>query len=142
MNQYQHIIVGLDLTDESKAVLAKAVMIAESFNAEITVAHVLEPLAFAYGGDMPIDLTEAQAAMETQAQQRLHTLCDEFNIEGFRQIVTLGQASSELHELAKDKGADLIIVGSHGKHWFATLFGSTAKGVVSGAECDVLTVRV
>ena len=38
--------------------------------------------------------------------------------------------------------ADLIVVGSHGRHGLALLLGSTASGVLHGAPCDVLAVRV
>ncbi|VUD66267.1 Universal stress protein A [Thalassocella blandensis] len=142
MSAYCHILVGLDLTEESRIVLQKATELGKNFNASITAAHILEPLAFAYGGDMPIDLTEAQAAMEEQATLRLAKLCEEFDIHQDRQIVTLGQPASELHEIAEKHDVDLIVVGSHGKHGLAMLFSSTAKGVVAGAKCDVLAVRV
>ena len=39
-------------------------------------------------------------------------------------------------------GVDLIVVGSHGRHGFALLLGSTSTGVLRGAQCDVLAVRV
>ena len=42
----------------------------------------------------------------------------------------------------KRKGADVIVVGSHGRHGLALLLGSTANGVLHGATCDVLAVRV
>jgi len=44
--------------------------------------------------------------------------------------------------VADEQGADLIIVGSHGRHGLALLLGSTANGVLHGAACDVLAVRV
>lgn len=139
---YTHILVGLDLTDESQIVLKKAIELGRTFSAKVSAAHILEPLAFAYGGDMPIDLTEAQASMQEQAAKRLAQLCTEFSIPTEYQSVTLGHPATELHNLAQEKSADLILVGSHGKHGWAMLFGSTTKGVVTGAECDVLAVRV
>ncbi len=142
MSTYQHILVGVDLSEDSQLVMQKAAGIAKAFGADISVAHVLEPLAFAYGGDMPIDLTEAQTSMEEQATKRLAKLGQEYHIDKHHQIVALGQPSSVLHDIAEERKADLIIVGSHGKHGFALLFGSTAKGVVTGADCDVLAVRV
>jgi universal stress protein A len=47
-----------------------------------------------------------------------------------------------LHYLANQEGADLIIVGSHGRKGFALLLGSTSNSVLHGASCDVLAVRV
>jgi len=49
---------------------------------------------------------------------------------------------TEIHTLANEIGADLIVVGSHGRHGLALLLGSTANGVLHGAPCDVLAVRV
>ena len=45
-------------------------------------------------------------------------------------------------EWAEEIGADLIVVGSHGRYGLALLMGSTANGVLHGATCDVLAVRV
>jgi len=37
---------------------------------------------------------------------------------------------------------DLIIVGSHGRHGWRLVLGSTANAVLHGARCDVLAARV
>ncbi len=142
MSIYTHIIVGLDLSDECKNILAKAAEIAKANNAKLTVAHVFEPLAFAYGGDVPIDLNEAQGVMETQIKKRLHEIATPFDIAESDQLVCIGQTSSELHNAAEERNADLIIVGSHARHGLAALFGNTANGVIRGAGCDVLAVRI
>ena len=44
--------------------------------------------------------------------------------------------------LAEQLDVDLIVVGSHGRYGLALLMGSTANGVLHGASCDVLAVRV
>jgi len=142
MSSYKHILVGLDLSADCVAVLRKAAEIATSFDAQISIAHVVEPLAFAYGGDVPIDLTEAQSLMEQQAKQRLSRILEEVHVTPSEQHVCIGQAAHELHRIAENNDIDLIIVGSHGRHGLALLFGSITKGVVAGAKCDVLAVRV
>jgi universal stress protein A len=35
-----------------------------------------------------------------------------------------------------------VIIGSHGRHGFLGLFGSTAKDVLRGVQCDVLCVKL
>ncbi len=142
MSTYTHILVGLDLSDECKNILAKAKKIADSHGAKLSVAHVFEPLAFAYGGDVPVDLSEAQGVMEKQITKRLKEISAPFDIAETSQLVRVGQTSSELHSAATELGADLIIVGSHARHGLAALFGNTANGVIRGAECDVLAVRI
>ena len=139
---YKHILVGLDLSEESDKVAAKVKELASLYNAEISIAHIVEPLAFAYGGDVPLDMSEAQSVVEEQAELRLNKLLDDIKLTVKHKTVSVGQTSSEIHRLAKHYDVDLIVVGSHGRHGLALLFGSTANGVLHGAECDVLAVRV
>ena len=142
MSIYKHILVGLDLSDESIEVVEKVKSLAELNGAKLSVAHIIEPLAFAYGGDVPLDLSEAQSIVEEQAKIRLDKLLDKFQIDKGNSFISVGQCSSELHRLAEENAADLIAVGSHGRHGLALLFGSTANGVIHGAQCDVLAIRV
>ncbi len=142
MGAYKHILVGLDLSEESGLVLKKAAALAAIHDAHISVAHIVEPLAFAYGGDVPLDMSEAQAIVEDQANMRLDKILEEHGVSACDRIVTVGQTTAELHRIAKESEIDLIVVGSHGRHGLALLFGSTANGVLHGACCDVLAVRV
>lgn len=139
---YKHILVALDLSDDSVEVARKAHQLATLHGAKLSATHVVEPLAFAYGGDVPLDMSEAQKIVEEQATIRLEKLLSGENIEAVNQLIAIGQTSSEIHRLAKAYEADMIIVGSHGRHGLAVLFGSTTNGVLHGAECDVLAVKV
>jgi universal stress protein A len=146
MNQtnclYNHILVGLDLTEETPQVLAKAVNFARSCNAKLSIAHVLEPITFAYGGDMPLDISEVQTQQVQRAEQELHELARHIDYPVVQEHVLVGQPASELHYLAEQQDADLIIVGSHGRKGFALLLGSTPNSVLHGATCDVLAIYV
>jgi len=146
MNQtnclYRHILVGLDLTDEASQVLAKAVHIARSCEAQLSIAHVLEPITFAYGGDMPLDVSEVQNQQLQRAEQEMQEVLKNVDYPIAQTHVLVGQPASELHYLAEQQDADLIIVGSHGRKGFALLLGSTPNSVLHGATCDVLAVYV
>lgn len=139
---YHHIIVGLDLSDESPEVLSKAVALAQACNAQLSMAHVIEPITFAYGGDMPVDLSEVQEQLQLKAEQELQRLANQAQFPIQQEHVLIGQPATELHYLANQQHADLIIVGSHGRKGFALLLGSTSNSVLHGATCDVLAVRV
>lgn len=139
---YRHILVGLDLTDETPQVLAKAIQIARVYNAQLSIAHVLEPITFAYGGDMPLDISEVQTQQVQRAEQELQDILKNIDFPVAQEHVLVGQPASELHYLAEQQEADLIIVGSHGRKGFALLLGSTPNSVLHGATCDVLAVYV
>jgi len=142
MSTYTHILVGLDLSEDSNQILTKAASMAAQLNAKISVAHIVEPLNFAYGGDVPLDMTEAQTTIEEQAKLQLNKLLKEHQVEAANAVISIGQTSGELHRIAKEAEADLIVVGCHGRHGLALLFGSTSNGVLHGTECDVLAVRI
>jgi universal stress protein A len=142
MTLYRHIVVGLDLSEESPQVLEKASALARALNVPLSVAHVIEPLTFSYGGDMPVDLSEVQEQLQLKAEQELQRLSKLVNYPIQQEHILIGQPAAELHHLAGQLEADLIIVGSHGRKGFALLLGSTSNSVLHGASCDVLAVRV
>lgn len=140
MATFKQVLVAVDLTAESNQILDKAVQIADG--ADIHLVHVIEPLAYAYGGDIPMDLSEVQNQLQTQAAQQLAQLAQSVGISADKQTVLIGQPTGEIHRLADEKSVDLIVIGSHGRQGLALLLGSTANGVLHGVKCDVLAVRV
>lgn len=141
-NEYRHILVAVDLTKDSHKVLERALPIADRNQAKLSIMHTLEPLGFAYGGDIPMDLTSIQDQLDDHAKQRLAEIADPHNVPRENQHVVVGMPDTEIHRFAEENDVDLIVVGSHGRHGFALLLGSTSTGVLHGAQCDVLAVRV
>lgn len=52
-----------------------------------------------------------------------------------------GSPENEIVEAAAEWGADMIIVGSHGRGFWGRLLGSVSNAVVRNAPCPVLIVR-
>ncbi|MFT7287153.1 MAG: universal stress protein A [Halieaceae bacterium] len=142
MANYDKILLAVDLSEDSGKIAERALAIAKNNDAELHVIHVIEPLSFAYGGDIPMDFSGIQDEIHQQAVQMLQKFAEKHGIDAERKHVVLGQPGVEIHALADETGADLIIVGSHGRHGLSLLMGSTANGVLHGAGCDVLAVRV
>ncbi|MDC0053860.1 universal stress protein [Gammaproteobacteria bacterium] len=142
MSAYKHILVGLDLSTESPQVVNRVKFLFDNTNTKISVCHILEPLAFTYGGDIPVDLSDVQTQLQDQAIERLSALGAELNVSAEDQHVMLGHPAREMHSMAKNFNMDLIVVGSHGRHGLSLIFGSTSNSVLHGAECDVLAVRI
>ena len=147
MSTYKHLLIGLDLSPESQQVVDRVKFLfpdstATSSRVKISVCHILEPLAFTYGGDIPVDLSDVQLQLEEQARNRLAKLASQLNVSEENQYVVLGQAAREMHRIANEGDVDLLVVGSHGRHGLALIFGSTSNSVLHGASCDVLAVRI
>lgn len=142
MSNYTKILVAVDLSDDSGIVLQRALAIAANNKAELHIIHVIEPLSFAYGGDIPMDFSGIQDEIQQQASTQLRRFGEKNGVSEDNQHIVLGRPEVEVHSTAKETGTDLIVIGSHGRHGFALLLGSTANGVLHGASCDVLAVRV
>ena len=140
---YQHILVAVDLTEECDPVIKRARELAVSNGAKLSLVHIVEPMAMAFGGDVPMDLSQLQQQQLDQAKERLQALKLKYPdlVVGDCHL-TYGQPRQEIHNLAKKSECDLVVVGSHGRHGLALLLGSTANDVLHGAPCDVLAVRL
>lgn len=140
---YHHILVATDLNDECHPVVARAQALATANNARLALVHVIEPMAMAFGGDVPMDLSMLQQQQFDQARERIASFADRYpSLTSEQQHLAYGQPRQEIHRLAKENDCDLIVVGSHGRHGLALLLGSTANDVLHGAPCDVLAVRL
>lgn len=142
MANYKRVLVAVDLTSESDQVLKRAVDIAERNGAALNLIHVIEIVSFAYGGDVPMDLTSLQEQIDKHANERIMTKAAALNYPVEQTIVATGNTEEEIHQHAAKIGADLIVIGSHGRHGLALLLGSTSNGVLHGARCDILAVHL
>lgn len=143
---YQHVLAAIDLTDEAGEVLERARQVADEHGARLSVCTVVKPLTHVYGGLDMMAYTQAsvnfeQEAME-QARTQVQTEAGRVKVGADDVHVSVGAPAARVVETAESLGADLIVVGSHGKHGLGLLLGSTANGVLHQAECDVLTVRI
>lgn len=142
MSDYNKILIAIDLSEDSDHVVERARSVASGTNASLQLIHVIEPLSFAYGGDIPMDFSGIQDEIHQQASQQLQRFGETHAMSPEQQHIVLGRPEVEIHTKAEEIGADLIVVGSHGRYGLALLMGSTANGVLHGATCDVLAVRV
>jgi len=142
MGVYSNILLAVDLSDESDQLIEKTRAIARNNDATVTVLHVIEPLSFAYGGDVPMDLTTVQDQLNEHARTNLTAFTKKLDFPVADQMVLVGHTETEIHRIAEAKNCNLIVVGSHGRHGLALLLGSTANSVLHGAPCDVLAIRI
>ena len=142
MSNYQTILLATDLSDEGNQIAEKALAIATANHAALHIIHVIEPLNFAYAGDIPMDFSSIQNEIQSQTKNKMNEFANKYAIALENQHIVIGQAENEIHSLAQHLNADLVVVGSHGRRGIALLLGSTANGVLHGATCDVLAVRV
>lgn len=144
MANYQHILLAVDFFEANDQVVHKASQIAEQNNAKLSLVHVVDNLPIsdpAADAIIPFDVELTQELMDA-CKQRLIKLGEELRVPVERQYLEMGSPKMEIVRIAEENQADLIVVGSHGRHGLALLLGSTANGVLHHAKCDVLAVRL
>lgn len=143
MKKYTHILIAVELDPKAdQLLLAKAQELKDHYHAPITLLHVVEHLrnyGAAYGVSAGVDI---EGILVNEAELSIRKLGEQLGIPEDRQLVKIGPASQMIIDEAAAKGIDLIVVGSHGRHGVRLLLGSTANGVLHGAHCDVLAVRL
>ena len=127
MSNYKTILLATDLSDEANQVADKALSLASASGASLHIVHVIEPLSFAYGGDIPMDFSGIQDEIQKQAETQMADFASGYQVATDKQHIIIGRAENEIHTLAEELTADLVVVGSHGRHGIALLLGSTAK---------------
>ncbi len=143
MGKYKNILVAVELDSKSDSfILTKAVELRDHYQAPITLVHVVEHLSnygAAYGVSAGVDIEEI---LINEAKLSIQKLGKSLSIPPERLLIEVGPATQVIVELAKERSIDLIVLGSHGRHGVRLLLGSTANGVLHGAHCDVLAVRL
>jgi nucleotide-binding universal stress UspA family protein len=98
--------------------------------------------AMAYGGPSPALGLAVIDELRTAAHRRLQERLADFAIDGAVEAVA-GPAATTIVSRAEALGAELIVVGTHGRTGLARLtLGSTAERVLDRAPCSVLVVRL
>ena len=111
MAEYSHILLAVDLTEESRHVADRAAAMATAYGCRLSCVHVIEPLSLAYGGDIPMDLSTIQEQIQETARAHLTEFALDMKISNENQHLIFGRPETEIDALAQQIGADLIVVG-------------------------------
>jgi nucleotide-binding universal stress UspA family protein len=138
-----NILVPTDLSERAERALDYACDLAASLGATVHLVHVIAvpatavpELGVALASTMIDSLVaDDQRALDTLAATRSGR-CRMGN-----RVLATGDARDAICETAKQLGADLIVMGTHGRRGIVrALLGSVAESIVRSAPCPVLTV--
>lgn len=139
MHAFAHILVPTDFEPPADRALEIAIMLGAQFDAALTLLHVTDVPRVTYDGPpvWPLDelATQAKTAIEA-ALAELEQRCP--NCEG---LVRAGDPPQQIVDTAHELGADLIVMGRHGRRGLPRmLLGDVAEKVIRTSSLPVLTV--
>ena len=137
------IIVPIDFSEHSEYALEAAVKLAKGNDAEIIALHMLEM------SDSVLTSTDAEQQQKAVfflklAEKRFNEFLDKPYLKeaNVTPLVKHFKVFSEVNDVAKDQGADLIVMGSHGTSGLSEIFvGSNTEKVVRHSEVPVLVLK-
>lgn len=139
---YKNILLASDFSPEAERAEKRAVELAQKYGAQISIVHVVD-----YYPSMQLEgglamLPNIEERLNEKAQEDLDACVARLDVEFENTYIGHGPPKGVIIDYANEIGADLIVLGSHGRHGLGLLLGSTATGVLHIAKCDVLAVRV
>lgn len=135
---YQHILVAVDLSEDSKLLIDKAVALAKPLNAEISFIHIDVNYAELYTGLIDINLAETQHHSMETAQKQLQELASYANYPIKHTLVGSGDLSNELCDTIGEFNIDLVVCGHHQDFWSKIL--SSTRQLINCSPVDMLVV--
>jgi nucleotide-binding universal stress UspA family protein len=145
MIKFSTILFANDFSEGSDHAFEYALTMATQFSAKLLIVHIINEPVDLRGFYVPhISFENLEKEIADGAEKMMARFCSE-NLAGFDNFETFvisGVPYEEIVRKAEESGADLIIMGTHGRKGVDhILFGSTAERVVRSATCPVMTVR-
>lgn len=140
-----HLLVTTDLSESAAAAIPAAADLAIRMGARVTLLTVVpEGAAIPHGAPLAPKLADPSlSARQTDAEAAIEAQAERFpgEVAVTTRVITAPKAVDAILATAKDIGADLLVIASHG--WSGVrgmLLGSTAEAILRTAPMPVLMV--
>lgn len=138
---FRNLLVAVDASETSNRALEKALELARLLEASVTALAVEGPLP-AYAATVG-EVEEVKREKDAFFSRLVLQVRDRAAAAGVDVEVEVrpGHAAELIPRVAKERGADLIVLGHRGHFLRDHLLGSTADRVAEHAECPVMIVK-
>jgi nucleotide-binding universal stress UspA family protein len=143
MASARKILVPVVLADKSRHVVQQAAWLARRLRAEIILLHVVTPLSYPASwleDGHEITARDLQAHIIQRAQKDLDEAMEP-ELEGIAvtRLLVRGDPAREIGNVARERGADLIVMSTRGEEFYSLLLGSVTAKVLHETDCPVWT---
>lgn len=141
---YKRILVPVDGSPTSIRGLDEAIGLAKLGGGSLRLVHVLDRVVFAGGETYTVDVFGLlrEAGENILEKMKAHAAAAGIDASTYLSEVLPGRVCDVVVEQAKEFGADLIVLGTHGRRGVSRLLvGSDAEQIVRVAPVPVLLVR-
>lgn len=144
MLSIRKILVPIDFTETSDKALDFAIELAQKFNAPITVMHAYEIPVIGFPDGALVATVDVATRIQEAAKKGLDAAVTARANRGVQleSVLRDGVAWEEIRAVAEESGADLIVIGTHGRRGIArALLGSVAENVIRTVKTPVMVIH-
>jgi nucleotide-binding universal stress UspA family protein len=144
MLDIKEILVPIDFTETSERALDYAVELAQKLGAKITVMHAYELPIYGFPDGALVASVDVATRISQASQEGLQGALDKRKNCGVAMSAILrdGPPADEIASVADAIGADLVVLGTHGRRGLRrAIMGSVAEEVIRACRCPVLTIH-
>lgn len=135
---YNHILVAVDLSDESNVLLNKAVKVAKRHQAKLSLIHVDVNFSDLYTGLIDINISSVQDRILNESHTALLDLVKQVDYPITETLSGSGDLGQVLDDAISKYNVDLLIVGHHRDFWSKLI--SSTRQVMNVINIDMLVV--
>lgn len=135
---YKHILVAVDLSEESPVLLKKAVGIAKRHDAKLSIIHVDVNFSDLYTGLIDVNMSSMQDRISTETQKALLYLAESEDYPISEKLSGSGDLGQVLSDAIEQYDVDLLVTGHHQDFWSKLM--SSTRQVMNTIKIDMLVV--
>jgi nucleotide-binding universal stress UspA family protein len=143
MDTLRKILVPTDLQPTSQGAIDVALTMARKYDATVVLLHVYAVPIYAFPDGALLSTANLANELSNAAQIGLDRAARELSGRGVQisPVLREGSAEDEILSVAEEVGADLIVVGTHGRRGLTrALLGSVSESVLRDSKVPVLVV--
>jgi nucleotide-binding universal stress UspA family protein len=139
---FKRILIAVDGGSAAIKAGQAGIDLARSLGAKLATIYVVDP-AVEYSGDLSLSPDEVKEVAQEKDAEVLAKLKASLPLpDDAEHFVRVGQAAVVIDKMAVDWGADVIVIGSHGRTGISRIIlGSVSDDLVHRSSCPVIVVR-
>ena len=135
---YKHVLVAVDLSEESPVLLKKAVGVAKRHEAKLSIIHVDVNFSDLYTGLIDVNMSSMQDRISTETQKALLDLAESVDYPVSEELSVSGDLGQVLSDAIEQYDVDLLVTGHHQDFWSKLM--SSTRQVMNTIKIDMLVV--